>query len=333
MSTITTLNGPDNIGASRATINTNFANLNTDKLEDDTTATLTNKTFDAAGTGNVLSNVAVSHLAASAVTGNATKLLTTAAAGTNGNLVSWDANGNAADSSVAVSALVTTSDKTGADASVVSGTAGTSGNLPQWNVDGDLVDGSIAISDLVVSSDIANMLTTSDKTGADAGIVSGTAGTAGNLAQWNADGDAVDSSIVAANVVVDADIGVSVQAYDADTAKTDVAQEYTKAQNFNETTLTDGANIAWNLDDNQVATVTLAGNRTLDNPTNMKAGGVYILRPVQDATGSRTLAYGSAYKWPGGTAPTLTTTANAVDILTFISDGTNMYGVSQLDFS
>ncbi len=108
---------------------------------------------------------------------------------------------------------------------------------------------------------------------------------------------------------------------------------YIKQQFFGETTLSDGANISWDLDDNQVSKVTLAGNRTLDNPTNLQAGATYILRVIQDATGSRTLAFGSAYKFPGGTAPTLTTAASSVDMLTFVSDGTNMYGVSQLDFS
>lgn len=112
------------------------------------------------------------------------------------------------------------------------------------------------------------------------------------------------------------------------------AQEYEKTLNFNATTLSDGANISWDLESNQVASVTLAGNRTLDNPTNMVDGGTYILRVIQDGTGDRTLAYGSAYKFPSGTAPVLTTgTPSAVDILTFVSDGTNMYGVFQGDFS
>ncbi len=136
-----------------------------------------------------------------------------------------------------------------------------------------------------------------------------------------------------ADVLVDDDVGSVVQGYDAATAKTDVAQEYTATQNFNATTLTDGASIAWDAAANQVASVTLAGNRTLANPTNMKDGATYILTVKQDATGSRTLAYGSAYKWPGGTAPVLSTAANAVDILTFVCDGTNMYGVASLDFS
>ena len=64
---------------------------------------------------------------------------------------------------------------------------------------------------------IASMLALAG-TGADAEIVSGTAGTSGNLAMWNADGDAVDSTVVAANVLLDADIGSAVQAYDAELA-------------------------------------------------------------------------------------------------------------------
>lgn len=116
-------------------------------------------------------------------------------------------------------------------------------------------------------------------------------------------------------------------------ATKNVAQEYTKTQNFNATTLTDWANISWDLSQNQVSSVTLWGNRTLDNPTNMVDGATYILIVKQDGTGSRTLAYGTAYKRTWGTAPTLSTGANAVDILSFVSDGTNMYGVSSLNFS
>jgi len=108
---------------------------------------------------------------------------------------------------------------------------------------------------------------------------------------------------------------------------------YTKQQNFGTTTLTDGANISWDLDNNQVSKVTLAGNRTLDNPTNMVDGGTYILRVIQDATGSRTLAYGSAYKWPLNVTPVLSTGANDVDIISFVSDGTFMFGVVSLDFA
>lgn len=93
-------------------------------------------------------------------------------------------------------------------------------------------------------------------------------------------------------------------------------------------TLTDGANIAWDLSaaSAQCAVVTLAGNRTLDNPTNLKAGAMYILKVIQDGTGGRTLSWGSTYKWTDGSDPVLSTAASAVDVFYFFSDGTNMYG-------
>lgn len=63
--------------------------------------------------------------------------------------------------------------------------------------------------------------------------------------------------------------------------------------------------------------IALTGNGTLANPTNLTAGQSGIITITQDATGSRTLAYGSAWKFPSGTAPTLTTTAGAVDVLVY----------------
>jgi hypothetical protein len=108
---------------------------------------------------------------------------------------------------------------------------------------------------------------------------------------------------------------------------------FTRQQNFGAVALTDGSSIAWDLALAQVAKVTLAGNRTLAAPTNLVDGGTYILRVKQDATGSRTLAYNAVFKWPGGTAPVLSTAANSVDVLTFVSDGTNLYGVAQKGFA
>jgi uncharacterized protein (DUF2141 family) len=116
-------------------------------------------------------------------------------------------------------------------------------------------------------------------------------------------------------------------------AYTNVAQSYTAQQNFGTATLTDGATINWNMNTQQVAKVTLGGNRTMAAPSNLVDGGTYILRIIQDGTGSRTLTWNSVFKWPGGTAPTLTTTAAAIDMVTFISDGTNLYGVAQLAFA
>lgn len=91
-------------------------------------------------------------------------------------------------------------------------------------------------------------------------------------------------------------------------------------------TLTDAENISWNLSNQQRSIVVLGGNRVFDNPTNMKDGGEYSMIVKQDATGNRTVTWDSSYKWPGGTPPTLSTGANAIDIIEFECDGTNMYG-------
>jgi hypothetical protein len=82
--------------------------------------------------------------------------------------------------------------------------------------------------------------------------------------------------------------------------------------------LTDGATITPDFSVANNFSVTLAGNRTLANPTNLIAGQSGIIYVSQDATGSRTLAYGSYWKFPSGTAPTLTTTASATDALVYV---------------
>ena len=82
--------------------------------------------------------------------------------------------------------------------------------------------------------------------------------------------------------------------------------------------LTDDTTISLDLATNNVFTVTLAGNRTLANPTNPIPGQSGSIFVVQDGTGSRTLAFGSYWDFIGGTAPTLTTSANAVDRIDYV---------------
>ena len=64
--------------------------------------------------------------------------------------------------------------------------------------------------------------------------------------------------------------------------------------------------------------VTLGGNRTLSGTNSGthvgQSGSIFI---TQDGTGSRTLAFDAAYKFAGGTAPTLSTAAAAKDIIVY----------------
>jgi hypothetical protein len=99
-----------------------------------------------------------------------------------------------------------------------------------------------------------------------------------------------------------------------------VANAWTANQHVTPTELTDGANIAVDAELSNNFRVTLGGNRTLDNPTNLAGGMVLNFRIKQDGTGSRTMAYGSKYRFSGGTAPTLTTAADAVDLISCLYD-------------
>jgi hypothetical protein len=81
-------------------------------------------------------------------------------------------------------------------------------------------------------------------------------------------------------------------------------------------TLTDAATIATDASLGSHFRVTLGGNRTLGNPTNLKDGQKLLWELIQDATGSRTITLGSNFAL--GTdlpAVTLTTTASKRDFL------------------
>ena len=89
-------------------------------------------------------------------------------------------------------------------------------------------------------------------------------------------------------------------------------------------TITDAATITWDADSGLLAQVTLGANRQMLNPVNVQTGDVLVLEVIQDATGGRTITWGSNWNWPGGEAPTLSTDANAKDILTFLALAPNI---------
>ena len=108
------------------------------------------------------------------------------------------------------------------------------------------------------------------------------------------------------------------------------AQEWTKTQNFNSTSLVFNATQTWDTAANQVCDLTLTAAITgFSAPTNQKDGGFYSITLKQDGTGGWTISWDAVFHFAAGTAPTLTTTASAVDILVFRSDGTNMLEVGR----
>lgn len=95
------------------------------------------------------------------------------------------------------------------------------------------------------------------------------------------------------------------------------AQSFSAAQRGTVSALTDGSTVTPDFAVANNFSLTIGGNRTLANPSNLTAGQHGVIVITQDGTGSRTLAYGSYWKFSAGTAPTLTTTASAVDVLVY----------------
>lgn len=114
----------------------------------------------------------------------------------------------------------------------------------------------------------------------------------------------------------------------ADTGSLDTTQVngWTGQQYFDATTLTYSGTIAWNLNTNQVTELTLTGDATLSNPTNVQDGATYILHVKQDGTGTHNLTFSSNYKFVGDVIPTITSNANYRDVFTFTAMGGVLYG-------
>jgi len=114
-------------------------------------------------------------------------------------------------------------------------------------------------------------------------------------------------------------------------AASDIADDLiTSAKlNYSETALTDGSSITWDASTQDVAKVTLAGNRTLGSASNGTTGQFISLLIIQDGTGSRTLTWNAAYEFASDTAPTLTTTANLGDVFVFRYNGSKWLEVGR----
>ncbi len=96
--------------------------------------------------------------------------------------------------------------------------------------------------------------------------------------------------------------------------------------------LTDAANITVDFNNGQNFAVQLTDNRTIENPTNCVPGQVGSIFVIQDGTGSRTLSFGSNWKFIGGTAPTLSTDVSSVDRIDYIVyTSTAVQAIASLD--
>ena len=131
-------------------------------------------------------------------------------------------------------------------------------------------------------------------------------------------------------------IGSDVQAYDADTAKTDVEQTYTAAQTGStQTNATATGNLTLDFSTYNNFVLTLTGNVTLDNPSTETVGQSGFIVFIQDGTGSRTVTLGTDYETPSAAGITLTGTAGTTDVVGYCvaASGRILLGSPVLNFS
>tara|TARA_R110000868_G_scaffold293466_1_gene553956 strand:+ start:522 stop:1193 length:672 start_codon:yes stop_codon:yes gene_type:complete len=96
------------------------------------------------------------------------------------------------------------------------------------------------------------------------------------------------------------------------------AKLYIRGSVTTETTaMTDDATIYPEFTSNNNFSVTLGGSRTIANPNTPVPGQTGLFYLQQDGTGSRVVSWGSSYRFSGAVAPTLSTTANTVDVIAY----------------
>ena len=113
------------------------------------------------------------------------------------------------------------------------------------------------------------------------------------------------------------------------------AHTYAKAQRSRVETVTVGAaNVTIDLANTNVFNLTLGTNSNLNRPSNITVGQAGTIFVSQDGSGSRTLSYSSVWDFIGGSAPTLTTTASAVDRIDYVVFSTSrIQAVATLAYS
>ena len=161
------------------------------------------------------------------------------------------------------------------------------------------------------------------------------------------DGTIVNADINASAAIADTKIslGTAIQAYDADTAKTDVSQTWSATQNFADQIVqrpemkdyaetynasSGTGTVDLDLETGNVFQHTASGGNvtfTFSNPPASGKAGSFTLKWIQDSS-DRTITWPASVDWAGGSAPDVTSGSAKVDMYVFTTfdAGTTWYG-------
>jgi len=76
----------------------------------------------------------------------------------------------------------------------------------------------------------------------------------------------------------------------------------------------------------------LIGTGEPKSASSLKDGATSIMMIKQDATGNRTLAFDSAFRFPNGVIPSVSVGANTTTVMSFICDGSKMYASTNFNY-
>jgi len=276
------------------------------------TDTLTNKTIDANGTGNAISNLEVADFAGSAIVTVSETLASNdvdTALVTAGAIIDYV---DAQDANIASDTLTFTNKTFDVE--------GTGNSISNIDV-ADLKSG-------VLDTDLASVSASDDTLASAKAIKSALDGKIADVVsdttpQLGGDLDVNGNSIVSVS-----NGNIVIQPNGTGDIDLDGEVRFNKSYKEDINSLTSSSTITVDCSLAPIHTVTLATN-TGFVISNLPTGGTVSIVITQDGTGSRTATFGTdgstAVKFPGG-APTLTTTASGIDVVTIVNDGTNYLG-------
>ena len=142
-----------------------------------------------------------------------------------------------------------------------------------------------------------------------------------------AEGGTGATTILGAQQALDLEPGVDVQAYDADTMKSDTAARLTANMGFTPVSDTSSSGaVTFDFSTGNTAKITLTENITSITLSGAATGDVLEIWFTQAAGLYTVTGWAAAVKWPAATAPTITATSGAVDVIQLRYDGTNYFG-------